>query len=201
MKSFFSDKHTISKTITLIEGENIISGDVEVAEIMNNLFANGVDTLNIQGYFGKINVNDNLDPVSNAINICRDHPSIIKIKEIVHIAKHFSFSFTEEVGVAEIISQLNTKKHTTFNNIPAKVLVENSDTCAPFISEILNDSISQEIFPNSLKVADITPGHKKFDKSNKANYRPVSILPTISKVFDRNMFEQINTYMSDYLSQ
>ena len=50
-------------------------------------------------------------------------------------------------------------------------------------------------------MADITAGHKKFDKSNKANYRPVSILPTISKVFERNMFEQIDTYMSDYLSQ
>ena len=70
----------------------------------------------------------------------------------------------------------------------------------PFLSKIRNDSISQEILPNSLKMADIAPGHKKFDKSNKDNYRPVSILPTISKVFERNMFEQIDTYMSDYLS-
>ena len=107
MKPFFSDKHTISKTIALIEGENITLGDVEVAEIMNNVFPNGVDKLNIHGYLIKITDNNNLDPVSNTINIFRDHPSIIKIKGVVRIAKQFSFSFPEEVRVAEIISQLN----------------------------------------------------------------------------------------------
>ena len=127
LKPLFSDQHTISKTITLVEGENIISDDSEVAEIMNNFFSNGVDKLNIQGFIGKISDNDYLDPVSNAINIFRDHPSIIKIKGKVRIEKQFSFNFPEEAKIKQIISQLNTKKPTTFNNIPAKILVENYD--------------------------------------------------------------------------
>ena len=48
----------MSKTITLLEGENIISDDSEVAEFMNNFFSNGVDKLNIQGFIGKISDND-----------------------------------------------------------------------------------------------------------------------------------------------
>ena len=175
MKPFFSDKHAISKTITLVE--------------------------ELEGFIGKISDNDYLDPVSNAINVFRDHPSIIKIKGKVRIEKLISFNFPEEAEIKQIISQLNTKKPTTFKNIPVKILVENYDICAQFISKILNDSIANTMFPNSLKRADITPGHKKFDKSNKDNYRPVNILPTISKVFERNIFGQIDTYMRDYLSQ
>ena len=203
-KPFFSDKHTISKTITLVEGENIISDDSEVAEIMNNFFSNGVDKLNIQGFIGQISDNDYLDPVSNAINVFRDHPSIIKIKGKVCIEKQFSFNFPEEAKIKQIISQLNTKKPTTFNNIQLKFswkIMIFVHSLFPKFLMTHPGAYANTMFPNSLKRADITPGHKKFDKSNKDNYRPVSILPTISKVFERNIFEQIDTYMRDYLSQ
>ena len=46
-------------------------------------------------------------------------------------------------------------------------------------------------FPNCLKLTDITPIHKKGKKDNKENYRPVSILPTLLKIFERILFEQI----------
>ena len=45
--------------------------------------------------------------------------------------------------------------------------------------------------PNCLKLTDITPIHKKGKKDNKENYRPVSILPTLLKIFERILFEQI----------
>ena len=55
-------------------------------------------------------------------------------------------------------------------------------------------------FPGPLKQADITPTHKKVDTTNKENYRPVSILPSVSKIFERNMFDQISGYIDKYLS-
>ena len=51
-----------------------------------------------------------------------------------------------------------------------------------------------------LKLADITPTDKKGETSNKENYRPVSILPSVSKIFEKNMFEQISNYTQKYLS-
>ena len=63
-----------------------------------------------------------------------------------------------------------------------------------------NDSIIHCEFPDPLKMADITPGHKKLERTNKDNYRPVSILPCVSKIYERTMEEQIATYMRPYMS-
>ena len=50
-------------------------------------------------------------------------------------------------------------------------------------------------------MADITPVHKKDERTAKSNCRPVSILPSISKIFERLMYLQISTYMESYLSK
>ena len=52
-----------------------------------------------------------------------------------------------------------------------------------------------------LKHADVTPLHKKCNKSLKENYRPVSILPILSKVFERSMFKQMSSFFDDIFSK
>ena len=63
--------------------------------------------------------------------------------------------------------------------------------------------IRKHTFPSNLKLADITPIFKKLDRVYKKNYRPVSILPTISKVFERilknQMEEKVDTFLSPFL--
>ena len=63
-----------------------------------------------------------------------------------------------------------------------------------------NEAKSKADFPSSLKLADITPAHKKDERTIKNNYRPVSILPSISKIFERNMYDQIYAYIDNHLS-
>ena len=92
------------------------------------------------------------------------------------------------------------KRATTFKNIPAKVLKSNSDACSDSLQLIFNNSIENGLFPDSLKLADITPLHKMDEKTRKKNYRPISVLPTVSKVFERIMDCQITAYISSYLS-
>ena len=129
-----------------------------------------------------------------------EHPSILTIKQMIHTKNKFTFSMSNAADMTEINS-LNVNKPTTFNNIPAKLIVETSDICAPFISSIYNESILSYNFPVSLKMADITPVHKKDERTAKTNSRPVSILPSISKIFERLMYLQISTYMDSYLSK
>ena len=52
-----------------------------------------------------------------------------------------------------------------------------------------------------LKHADVTPLHKNCNKSLKENYKPVSILPTLSKVFERSMFKQMSSFFDDIFSK
>ena len=67
-----------------------------------------------------------------------------------------------------------------------------------FIKITLLESNSE--FPDPLKMADIRPFHKKDETTLKENYRPVSILPSISKIFERDMYEQIVLYFENFLS-
>ena len=60
--------------------------------------------------------------------------------------------------------------------VPTRVLVENADIISPFITDIYNDSVLRSEFPTSLKLADVTPAHKKGDRVIEDHYRPVSIL-------------------------
>ena len=92
----------------------------------------------------------------------------------------------EEVNLKDIEKEIlnpNTKKAVTSNSIPAKVLKEAFDICSPVLQQIWNDKIFKCYFPKNLKLADITPAFKKENKNLAKNYRPVSVLPTLSKVF------------------
>ena len=86
------------------------------------------------------------------------------------------------------------------NDIPAKILIGTNDIVSGYLSEIYNNSKIIEKYPNSLKTADVTPIHKEKERTLKKNYRPVSILPIISKLFEGNMNEQMSTYIEKYLS-
>ena len=69
------------------------------------------------------------------------------------------------------------------------------------LTKLVNDSfLNSRKFPSNLKLADITPTYKKNDPLAKENYRPVSVLPVVSKIFERLMQQQINSYISEYLS-
>ena len=65
--------------------------------------------------------------------------------------------------------------------------------------KLFNDSIEKSDFFQNLKLADITPVYKKNDPLDKTNYRPVNILPVVSKIFERIMQKQINDFIISFL--
>ena len=198
VKPFFSEKTTINRIILLVENDKIISDDQEVAELMNNYFSNVVPLLDIQGY--NYIYDRNSDEISNIINKFNTHPSITKIKDSNIIDEPFFFSIPDLQEMENEVIKLNNNKPTTDNNIPPKILKQNINICTPYLTKIYGDSVNTENFPAALKKADITPGHKKGVTTDKGNYRPVSILPSVSKFFERNMYRDIDNYMQRYLS-
>ena len=98
------------------------------------------------------------------------------------------------------IKSLNKNKSSQKSDIPVTIIHKNTDIFADFLAESLKGAIKTYNFPNCLKLADITPLHKKGGKGNKENYRPVSILPTLSKILERILFEQISVYFDKFLS-
>ena len=75
------------------------------------------------------------------------------------------------------------------------------DIHLPYITNSINLSIEKDCFPEEVKLAGVSPIFKMKDDLDKENYKPVIVLPHMSKVFERIMYHQINDYMKDKLSK
>ena len=101
--------------------------------------------------------------------------------------------------IKNIIKNIPRNK-TSVGEIPLNILKQSRFTYE-MLADCINDAIvGENIFPDSLKFADITPVHKKDETTNKENYRPVSVLPLISKIFKRIIYDQLSEYLEKYLS-
>ena len=127
------------------------------------------------------------------------HPSVLKIKDKVQ-SSTFSFNQVTIDEIDEYLKSLDSTKSTSTNNIPPKQLKVNHDICDNIIMQLVNESIDTCNFPNRLKLADLTPIHENGEKICPKNYRPISILPVLSKIYERIMQKQINTFIEKYIS-
>ena len=90
VKPLFSDKNRKTEKITLIESGDIISNDNNIAEIMNNFFTNIVANLDIAGYNCDYSGDKHYDQISSIADKFKNHPSILNIKERIHIHENIS---------------------------------------------------------------------------------------------------------------
>ena len=75
----------------------------------------------------------------------------------------------------------------------------NSDIFANFVCLHFNYCIDTGEFPQEFRNADIIPVHKKNEKSDKTNYRPISILPNLSKIYEKLIYDQLYDYFDKIL--
>ena len=202
VKPMFSNTSNGSNNITLVEKGEIITDDQVLAETFNSFFIDAVSSLSIEENKALLNdVSDETDPVRKAIKKFQYHPSIISIKKHVQVMEKFSFW---EVDTEEMISEidnLDTKKSGTLMGIPVKRLKEVVDIAAEPLTQIWKVEVVQgKQFSSKLKLGDITPLHKKLENILKENYRPVSLLPVISKLFEKLMQKQMKTFIESFLS-
>ena len=80
------------------------------------------------------------------------------------------------------------------------MLKQTIDIHLPIMTQITNMFIDNNCYPNDLKLAEVSPVFKKKDDLDKENDRPVSVLSHVSKVFERIMYQQIEDFMKDKLS-
>ena len=90
--------------------------------------------------------------------------------------------------VKRYIAKIGLKKSTGVDNLSPKILRLTSSVLAGPITNIVNRMLSTNQFPDQLKLARLSPIFKKEDPLLKSNYHPVSILPAISKVFERAIY-------------
>ena len=110
-------------------------------------------------------------------------------------------SWGPKESTSSAIKTLNRKKATLSNDIPTKIIQQFSDIVTNFLSNNFNSCIDSVMFPDTLKLAEVVPVFKKNDKKDKINYRPISILSNISKIYQISIQTQLNECFANFLSK
>ena len=199
IKPFLSEKIRTTSKIKLKNQDKIISNDDKVAEEFSTFLENAVKSLNIKPR--DLSLEDTTNPVEIAIKKFQNHPSVQVIRENINLNQEFFFKHVEVDEIFKEIRNLDSNKYGTFQNIPSNRLKEMSEVSAPFLTNVWNiEIVSQHKFSDNLKLADVTPVFKKDDVNLTKNYRPVSVLPIVSKIFERLLQKQTISYIDQYLS-
>ena len=110
-----------------------------------------------------------------------------------HKAK-FNFTLVDETVVEKVVKVLNPKSSCGKDGISTILLKKIIPEIKAPLTIIINQTLKTGIFPGKLKIAKVLPLFKKGDKTVFTNYRPISLLSSISKIFERIIFDQLYKY-------
>ena len=198
IKPKFSDKSCAGDArIQLLDNDILYTSDNEVADIFNSYFNRITENLDIPSWES----NDlPLNSENTLTSKFENHPSIKEIIDHRSSEAKFEFSQIGEQDMLKAILSLKSKKSVS-GNIPTRVLKTAARSCVPFLTFCFNDCLSSGTFPDRLKLADIIPSFKKGSSTDKSNYRPISLLPVVSKIFERILADQLNEHLESSFSK
>ena len=101
------------------------------------------------------------------------------------------FSTIVAPQTVKVIKKLINNKATGTHDIPNEILKGNVNILSPYLEEILNFSIKTGVFPNEFKIGKVIPIFKSGEKEDLNNYRPISVLLTIARIFERLLYNQL----------
>ena len=107
----------------------------------------------------------------------------------------FCFFPTDDAEIVRIVTELNNKWSAGYDAIPVNIMKSSIRYIAEPISRLINSSFSNGIFPNCLKVAKVCPIYKSGAKNTFTNYRPISILPSFSKIYEKAVSLRLMTFL------
>ena len=156
---------------------NRMSNMKDISTYFNNFFINIGPKL-----ASEININGKL-PYSNYLNT-------------IKVNTRFTFQKIEDDDVVKILRNLKPKHSSGYDNISTILLKLSGDVLLKPLVALINQSLHNGIFPQKLKIAKVIPIYKKDDPHLLNNYRPISLLPAISKVFEKVVHTQLQKYFT-----
>ena len=99
--------------------------------------------------------------------------------------------------IIDIINKLKPKSSSGVDDLSNKVIKNIQEIIAEPLTIIINQMLNTGIFPDSLKISKVLPLFKKDNDKLFSNYRPISLLPSISKIFEKVIFNQMSDYFEN----
>ena len=204
-KPLFSNVDPTRVEIIFIEGDKILSRDEEVSACFNKYFSNITDSLenalNFMEVHEDVTVELTVDQViEKAVEKYKNHPSIRRIRDNCDMANSkFEFTHVLPNEVGKQIDALNSNKANS-GKIPTNKLKKAKDLACRYITDCVNAAIYESEFPKELKDADVSTVFKRGVATTKVNYRPISVLLSASKIFERILKGQMGGFFKPTLS-
>ena len=107
----------------------------------------------------------------------------------IELKDNFNLNLTTEKKVLEVLKFIDISKAAGIDKISGRFLKDSANILAKPIAKIFNISISSGLFPTDCKIAKLKPLYKTGSKTNPENFRPISLLPLISKVIERIVYD------------
>ena len=119
------------------------------------------------------------------------------------LSQAFNFPFTNTVyhntstgEIKKIIHSFPCKNSCGYDEISVKILKASALFISSPLCHIINTSPNSGVFPTRLKYSIINPLHKKGNKNNVSNYRPISILSSFSKIFKKIIYNRLVAHIT-----
>ena len=117
-------------------------------------------------------------------------------KTSCNVSNDFEFSNVAEEDVKKILLSLDISKAAGMDQIPAKFLRDGAEVLAIPLRNRINLSIKLSTFPEECKITKLKPKFKKGARTNLKTYRPVSLLPLVSKIIEKSIHFQIKDFFN-----
>ena len=110
----------------------------------------------------------------------------------------FCFNEINMENVTHLLKTINVNKATGPDNIPGRLLKIAAEILSPSLTVIFNKSLSTGIYPNAWKMAKVLPIYKSGKRTDLSNYRPISTISTVAKLFGRIVHDQFYSYLTNF---
>jgi exonuclease III len=160
-----------------IEGKQV-TNPMQLANIFNDYFTNATTMPQLGNY------NDPMTAIDNLLTSCTKSPSQIHMAPVTGNE------------IKKIIKSLKMKSSCGYDEVPPKILKISLPYIISPLVHLCNRSLHSGIFPSWLKYAQIVPIFKKGDKEQPTNYRPITLLTSFSKIFEKVIYTRLENHIN-----
>ena len=206
VKPFLSNKGALaSSDISLVKNDTVITNDQELTEIFNDHYVNivekssGKKPVNLANDTG---ISGDRQIVRLILDKYKNHPSVLAIiQNPEQVLNTFSFHEIGNQEVIELLKSLDGRKSTGEDQIPPKLVSLASNELSAALTMAINCSIRNSRFPDDAKKAAVCPLDKgEPNRTVERNFRPVSVLNTFSKIYEKVLKQQLTQHLDNTLS-
>ena len=156
--------------------DHVLYNQITIANELNNYF------LNVAGIISNKRIDEKEEKASPLQNV---------FKYFNQPFKDISWPYTSAKEINKIINSLKDKNSSGYDEISTKIIIISKPFIISPLIIICNKMLAQGIYPERLKFSLIKPICKSGDKSSSSNYRPISLLPVFSKIFEKSHIQKI----------